>query len=183
MTFGSHKSYNDTDNFIGAHIVHTEPDRCTPKALKEIEDLKKMLRKYKKKLKDKQPFSLRYQQPKILNSNDQFDIFKTRGGELICKKQDKVLQAYEDQAFKYGNKSRSATETPSLLITDNFKLKTPRSRQDIAKTSHRLHRSNRKACESPYVEKLRSKYQMLFNSEFEEPIPLPRLDIISHTFT
>lgn len=182
MAFGMHKTYNDTDQFLSSHIMYNEPGRFSPEALSEIEDLKKMLRKYKKKLRNKSHFSRRFPQTKVLNSNNQFDIFKTKGGELICKKQDKVLQAYEDQANKYGNRTHSDTETPSLLSDLSSKIKKPLSRQDIAKTSYRLHRSARTACESPYVERLKTKYQILFNSSFEEPIPLPKLDIISNIF-
>lgn len=185
--FGKHETYNETENFLATHIIHTEPDRRSPEAKQDIEDLQKLLRKYKKKLRNRNN-NQNLHKHKILNFNDQFNIFKTRGGELICKKQDKVLKAYEDQAIKFSSKTRSSTaprqtEQQSLNVSDLIKLKTPRSRAEIAKTSYRLYRTTTRPCESPYAEKLRTKYQKLFETSLEEPIPLPRLDNISHTFS
>lgn len=187
QVFGKHETYNETDNFLATHIVYTEPDRRSSEANQEIEDLQKLLRKYKKKLRNRN-HNPNLHKHKILNSNDQFNIFKTRGGELLCKKQDKVLKAYEDQAVKFSTKARSTTaprpsEPQSFNTSDIIKLKTPRSRADIAKTSYRLYRTATRPCESPYAEKLRTKYQKLFETSLEEPIPLPKIDNISHTFS
>jgi len=186
QTFGKHETYNEKDNFLAAHIVYTDPGQRSPEAAQEIEDMQKLMRKYKKKLRRRNN-NQNLPQHKILNSNNQFDIFKTKGGKLICKKQDKVLKSYEDQAIKFSTKARSTTaprpsETHSLNSSGIIKLKTPRSRADIDRTSYRLYRSKTKPCESPYAEQLRTKYQKLFEISFEEPIPLPKLDNISHTF-
>jgi hypothetical protein len=187
QTFGKHETYNETDNFLATHIVYTEPELRSPEAKQEIEDMQKLLRKYKKKLRNRNN-NQNLHKHKILNSNDQFNIFRTKGGKLICKKQDKVLKAYEDQAMKFSTRARSTTaprpsEPKSLNSSDIIKLKTPRSRAEIARSSYRLYRTTTRPCESPYAEQLRTKYQKLFETSLEEPIPLPKLDNISYTFS
>lgn len=90
LPFGKHQNYNNEELFVSNHFIEMEN---TEKS-RELDDAMKKFRLYEKRFK-KSSVSL-IDADSIMEKKKDYFVYKTNAGNLIAKKNKKIIQQYED---------------------------------------------------------------------------------------
>ena len=158
LPYGRHQNYNSEDLFVTNHFIPTENSEKT----RELDEAIKKFRLFEKKYNKSQKNSIEYIDRKLTEKKTM--TYKTKAGLLICKKNQAVLDTYEEYSSVYRNSIKVHDED---LHDSNYftKSKTQRnSKVSINNTVKRLYPTPEPS-KNKFLSNLYSKYMVLFSDE------------------
>jgi hypothetical protein len=131
--FGCHKTYNDESEFLQAHIVSRDPSPSQVEALDSVTRLWRLIERQNQR-------KVRYSS--LRRKASRFDHYESESGLLICPRDQRCLEAYNNDKAKYRSALfHSFTPAPprnsharSLQPSDRLYPKPPSRSNYLART-------------------------------------------------
>lgn len=130
LPYGKHEAYNGEDNFIEKYIW--DKSKMTREVICQVN---KIQRKFKSLQKYKPQTLSPVRGSKKLNAFEDFHVFNSKAGQVVCAIQRDVLKAYDDQTSKYSQLPKSSISLHTKFLKSSKKPSLSSSSKNIIESS------------------------------------------------